>query len=104
MSTKNRQQSKKLRSKTLMRLIDIFEKHSTAQIYIVGKAGLPETENISEGATFVFHSKKCKSANNTLTGLSNICENYKIPLSRWFKEKNKEFLGFSIEILRLFLI
>ncbi len=68
----------------------IFEKHSKAQIYIVGKAGLPETENISEGATFVFHSKKCKSANNALIGLSNICENYKIPLSRWYKEKNKD--------------
>ncbi len=65
----------------------IYQVYTNKKIFIVGKPSLPNLNDVLEGITFVFQSNKCKSANNALFYLSNICQNNKIPISRWFKEQ-----------------
>ena len=65
---------------------NIFDQHTNAKKYIIGKAYLPNIDKIEDGLTFIFQNKDCKSANEKLIELSNLFEKNNINTSRWFKK------------------
>lgn len=74
----------------------LFKEHTSANVFIIGKAALPKIEKIEEGVTFVFQNEDCESANSELMKISNILENCKIPISRWFKQKENILIKHKI--------
>lgn len=63
----------------------IYQKHSKANLHIVGKASLPKIEHREKGITFIFENKEFKNTNNKLLELSMNFKDSNIPISRWFK-------------------
>ena len=65
---------------------NIFDQHTNAKKYIIGKAYLPKIDKIEDGLTFIFQNKDCTSANEKLMDLSNLFEKNDVKTSRWFKK------------------
>jgi len=66
----------------------IYQKHSKANLHIVGKAYIPELESNENGVTFIFENKEFKDTNEKLLQLSEDFKTKSIPISRWFKPSN----------------
>jgi len=63
----------------------IYKKHSSSKVYVIGKPYLPKLSSDIFGVTFIFENKEFKETNERMLKLSNIFENNKIQVSRWFK-------------------
>ena len=63
----------------------IYKNHSSAKVYIIGKPYLPKLSSDISGVTFIFENKEFKETNEYMLKLSNIFQNNKIQVSRWFK-------------------
>lgn len=68
---------------------NIYKKHTSSKIYVIGKASLPKLEILKQnGVTFIFQDKICVSANNQLLSFSNDIQKIGVPVSRWFKRQS----------------
>ena len=68
---------------------NIYKKHTSAKIYLIGKVSLPKLEILKQnGVTFIFQNKICVSANNQLLSFSNDLQKIGVPVSRWFKRQS----------------
>ena len=75
---------------------EIYDQHTNAKKFIIGKPSLPKIEKIEKGLTFVFQNKDCESANEKLMRISNLYEKNDIQVSRWFKKKGNTIIKNSV--------
>jgi hypothetical protein len=64
----------------------LYKKFTKANIFIVGKAGLPKFNCFEVGVTIIFEPNDFQNTNNKLLQISNFLENNQVKVSRWFKK------------------
>ena len=66
----------------------IYKKFTNANIFIVGKASMPEQKEFLDGVTIIFEDTFSKLSNNELLNISQKLIENNISVSRWFKKNH----------------
>jgi len=64
----------------------LYKKHTKANLYLIGKAGLPEINFVELGVTIIFELNDFNATNNKLLQISNFLEDNEVKVSRWFRK------------------
>lgn len=75
---------------------EIYDQHTNANKFIIGKPSLPNVDKIEKGLTFVFQNKDCVSANEKLMKISDLFEKNDVQVSRWYKKKGNIIIKNSV--------